>query len=191
MSISRFRHQRGLTLIELIVFIVIVSVALVGVLSVFNITTKSSADPMIRKQMLAIAESVLEEVMLQPFTWCDPDDPLAATATGYTCTTVQNTAAGKVGESRGSSTVPLDNVLDYNGENITTDIAGTSMPAGYSAHVDVASDTTLGGTSAIATADAVLLITVTACHAATCPSPGADSIVLQGYRARHSPNMLP
>ncbi|MCE9569660.1 MAG: type II secretion system GspH family protein, partial [Rhodocyclales bacterium] len=44
------RHrQHGLTLIELIVFIVIVSVALAGVLSVLNLTARSSADPMIRK----------------------------------------------------------------------------------------------------------------------------------------------
>jgi MSHA pilin protein MshD len=196
MSINR--RQRGLTLIELIMFIVIVGVAIAGVLTVLNHTTQHSADPMIRKQMLAIAEAVLEEVMLQPVTWCDPGDPNAATATGYTgvgnCTTVQNTAAGKVGESRSSATVPFDNVLDYNGENITTSITGsvaTSVPSGYSAYVDVGTDATLGGASAITDTDAVLLITVTACRAATCPSAGAESIQLQGYRTRHSPNMLP
>ena len=67
MSIKR--AQAGLTLIELIVFIIIVSVALAGVLTVLNVTTKSSADPMIRKNMLAIAESLMEEVQLQSFTW--------------------------------------------------------------------------------------------------------------------------
>ena len=62
------RRQRGITLIELIVFIVIVSVALVGVLSVLNVTARSGADPMIRKQMLAIAEALLEEVQSKPYT---------------------------------------------------------------------------------------------------------------------------
>lgn len=183
-------HQRGFTLIELIVFIVIVSVALVGVLTVFNVTTKSSADPMIRKQMLAIAEAVLEEVMLQPFTWCDPDDPLAATATQYSDCPATRQDSATAGESRGSSTFPLDNVFDYNGlVNVTNSASGTPatvMPAGYSASITVAQ----AALSTIAATDS-LLVTVTVCHAAACPSVGADSIVLEGYRTRHSPNMLP
>lgn len=176
---SADRRQRGLTLIELIVFIVIVSVALVGVLSVFNVTTKSSADPMIRKQALAIAEAVLEEVMLQPFTWCDPDDPAAATAQGYTCTTVQNTAAGKAGESRGSATSALDNVLDFNGATIGTSITGSA--ARYTATVTVAP--ALLNDIALAS-DAALLITVAV-------NSGVETIEVQGYRTRYAPNNLP
>ena len=76
------RHkQRGISLVELIMFIVIVSVALAGILLVMNVVTRSSADPLIHKQSLAIAESLLEEVELMPFTFCDPDDPDAALAT--------------------------------------------------------------------------------------------------------------
>ena len=195
------RSQRGLTLIELIMFIVIVSIALAGVLTVLNITTRSSADPMIRKQMLAIAEALLEEVQLQPFTWCDPDDPQAATATsnavGATgCTSAATVEAiGKEGaEARGTAT-PLDNVSDYDGEAVTTNIVGTagSIPAGYSARITVADTSAavanrLGGIAADAD---VLLITATVCHAAACPSAGSDSLTLEGYRTRHSPNMLP
>ena len=60
--------ERGFSLVEAIVFIVIVSVALVGVLSVMNLTTQRSADPLIRKQTIAVAESLLEEISLQNFT---------------------------------------------------------------------------------------------------------------------------
>jgi MSHA pilin protein MshD len=60
--------ERGFSLVEAIVFIVIVSVALAGVLSVMNFTTKHSADPLIRKQTIAVAESLLEEISLQNFT---------------------------------------------------------------------------------------------------------------------------
>ena len=76
----RLRKSKGLSLVELVVFIVIVSTAVAGVLGVMDVTTRSSVDPMIHKQALAIAEAVLEEVQLQPFTYCDPDDPGAATA---------------------------------------------------------------------------------------------------------------
>ncbi len=57
--------QRGVTLIELIMFIVIVSVSLAGILLVMNQVAAHSADPLIRKQALAVAESMLEEIKLQ------------------------------------------------------------------------------------------------------------------------------
>ena len=59
--------RRGFSLVEVIVFIMIVSIALVGVLSVMNLTTQRSADPLIRKQAIAVAESMLEEVSLQAY----------------------------------------------------------------------------------------------------------------------------
>ncbi|MDH2919165.1 MAG: hypothetical protein PXX73_08230 [Sideroxydans sp.] len=62
-----FAAQHGASLIELIMFIVIVSVALAGILLVMNTTTKGSADPLIRKQALAAAYSMLEEIELQDF----------------------------------------------------------------------------------------------------------------------------
>lgn len=61
------RRQSGLSLIELIIFIVIVTTAVAGILTVMNVTVKSSADPMIRKQALAIAEAVLDEVLARDF----------------------------------------------------------------------------------------------------------------------------
>jgi Tfp pilus assembly protein PilV len=76
----RLRKSAGLSLVELVVFIVIVSAAVAGIIGVIDVTTRSSVDPVIHKQALAIAEAVLEEAQLQPFTYCDPDDPGAAAA---------------------------------------------------------------------------------------------------------------
>lgn len=71
-SPSRIKqNQTGFTLIELVVFIVIVSIAIVGILSVMNVVVQSSADPMIRKQSAALADSILEEILLKDFD--DPD----------------------------------------------------------------------------------------------------------------------
>ena len=58
--------QQGATLIELIIAIVIISIALVGILVVMNRTTSRSADPLILDQSVAIANAYLE-----PFA--DPD----------------------------------------------------------------------------------------------------------------------
>ena len=64
-------RQRGLSLIELVVFIVVVSVGVVGILSVFNITVKASADPVVRKQAIAVAEGMLDEVLAKDFIAAD------------------------------------------------------------------------------------------------------------------------
>jgi len=66
-------NSRGFTLVELIISMVVVSIALGGVLMVMNYTVRHSADPMLQHQALAIAESYLEEVLLQSFN--DPDGP--------------------------------------------------------------------------------------------------------------------
>lgn len=64
-------RQAGFTLVELIFFIVVVGLGIAGILSVMNVSVAGSADPMVRKQAMALADSVMEEIMLQPFA--DPD----------------------------------------------------------------------------------------------------------------------
>lgn len=65
---GRILDQCGVTLVELIVSIVIISVALSGVLLVMNYTTSRSADPMIEYQAVAVAEAYMEEILLQPYS---------------------------------------------------------------------------------------------------------------------------
>jgi MSHA pilin protein MshD len=183
-------RQHGITLIELIVFIVIVGVALTGMLTVFNLTARTGADPMIRKQMLAIAEGLMDEVAAQPFTWCDPDDPVAATAISAVCATQEFTAPGapEAGETRVGPAPPFfDNVNDYNGlAGIINNITGTAMPVGYSAGITVV-QSALGPLVPLANQvplAASLLITVTV-------SFNNENLTVQGYRTRYVPNLLP
>jgi len=186
-------HQRGLSLVELVIFIVIVSVGLVGTLLVLNQTTRSSADPVIRKQSLAIAESLLEEIELMPFTFCDPDDAQATTATSATvgpngCAAMVESLGPEPGETRYAGATPFDNVNDYHnfqmnaGNGGIRDISGTVIGGldGYAATVTV-TPTALGS---ITSADS-LLITVTVI------GPNAEPIVQQGYRTRYSPRTTP
>jgi MSHA pilin protein MshD len=183
----------GITLVELLVFIVIVSVGLAGVLAVFNTVVRRSADPLIAKQMTAIAEALLEEVQLMPFTLCDPDDAHAATATTNTvnpadptqCASLPEAMGPEAGEARGNAVTPFDNVNDYSGPFLispVTDIAGNAMPgvAGYSASIEVsqaALDVVPGSES--------LLITV------TVTGPGGQTFALSGFRTRYAPRAVP
>ena len=68
---TRRQSQRGVSLIELLVSIVIVAIATSGVLGVLSMTSAASADPMLQHQAAAVAEAYLEEVLLKPFD--DPD----------------------------------------------------------------------------------------------------------------------
>jgi len=56
-----------MSLVELILAIVIISVGLAGVLTVYSTTVRQSADPMIRKQMISIAEEMIAEITSQSY----------------------------------------------------------------------------------------------------------------------------
>ncbi|MCX7946713.1 MAG: prepilin-type N-terminal cleavage/methylation domain-containing protein [Hydrogenophilus sp.] len=62
-------REKGFSLIEAIVVVVVLAVGLTALLRVVTpSSSETHADPLIRKQMVAIAESLLEEVMVRSFT---------------------------------------------------------------------------------------------------------------------------
>lgn len=93
-----------MTLIELIVFIVIVSVGLAGVLASLNVSVKGSADPLQPKQALTIAEGQMEAVLLKPY----------------------NTASG------GGCLATCDFIGDYSGYS-TSPVGGYTLVVGVAA----------------------------------------------------------
>lgn len=192
------KKHGGVTLVELIVFIVIVGVALAGLFAAFNTMTAGSADPQVRKQVLAIAESLMDEVSLMPITYCDPDDAAAATASGSSdCTggagganDEDKTPLGPEStEDRYGTTLPFDNVSDYNGFSLPAppgikDINGNVISGleGYSALVTVARAGTALGLAADGDA---LKISV------QVTGPTGVSTTLEGYRMRYAPTTVP
>lgn len=188
MCIERCHRQAGLTMIELIVFIVVVSIGLAGILSVLNFTTRSSANPMLLKQQVAIAESLLEEIESKPFTYCDPDDANVTTAASEAeCANPENaTGAAPSSESRYNAADPYDNVGDYAdpaasmsggirtiGNTLINDLQG------YSASIAISQ---AGTSMGLADNAAALRIDV------TVKAPGMSDITLTGYRFRYAPN---
>jgi MSHA pilin protein MshD len=67
----RGRSERGATLIELVISIVVIAIAASAVLGVLSSTVGRSADAMVMSQAVAIAEAYLEEITLKSFS--DPD----------------------------------------------------------------------------------------------------------------------
>jgi len=185
-------RQRGLSLIETVIFIVVLGIGIAGLAILYNRLTLSSVDPLVRKQAVAIATSLMEEIQLRPFTFCDPDDPAVFTAN----TPVPDCATPEIigtegGETRYGPTF-YDNVSDYaafppmNGS--IQDITGATINGldGFSALVEVAP---AGGDFAGAIpaqpaipADEALRITV------TVKGPTNVQVILQGYRLRYAPN---
>ncbi len=152
-------RERGASLIELIMFIVIVSVALAGILLVMNTASRNSADPLIRKQALAVAYALLEEVQLQDFS----------SATATTAVTAAN------------RTSVTHVVMDYNGFTMPAGITSVNGVAvsglgKYSASVAVVPESSAW--NGIAAGSAVQ-ITV------TVNAPSVGEVTATGYRTAY------
>jgi MSHA pilin protein MshD len=121
-------RQAGFSLPEMILAIVVVGVGLAGVMLALATVARSSTDPLVDRQLLAIAEEMIEEIQQRPFT------PAANAAPG------------------GCSRQTFNDIADYDGYATTgqiCSIAGVAMPAlaGYSVAVQVR-PATLGGIAA-------------------------------------------
>lgn len=178
-------RQRGLSLIEVVIFIVVLGIGIAGMAVLYNQLTLASVDPVVRKQAVAIASSLMEEIQLRPFTLCDPDDPNVFTAPTPPCGTPE--LIGAEGPETRYGPTFFDNVSDYNGFAMGGSIqdinnATVSGLAGYSASVAIAN---AGGDFPSAVpADAALRITVTV----DGPINTNVRVRLQGYRLRYAPN---
>lgn len=117
---NKFHHQAGMSLVELILSIVIVSIALSGILGLVNLTVLHSPDPLVQRQAIAIAESYIEEISLLPIT--DPD-------------------GSNAGETRSS----FDNIDDYDGltDNGVHDQNGNAIAGlnNYTVNVNISDQT--------------------------------------------------
>jgi MSHA pilin protein MshD len=198
-------RQRGVTLIELILFILIVGIALGGIITVMNLTTRASADPVRRKQALIIAEGLLEEVELAKFSYCDPSDPDATDgilrSNAASCQVPERWGQVAPEPTGASSGRPYDNVNDYvtapnvwvtafnDAGGVLRDANGNAIDVtGYTARLMISAPQSWSGINnpadAVAAANADFLrITVQVSY-------DGQTLTLDGYRTRYAPNNL-
>jgi MSHA pilin protein MshD len=179
------RQDRGFSLVEAVVFIVVIGVGLAGAIMAISTATQDSVDPLIRKQALAIAEALLDEIESMPFTYCDPTDANATTAASAAgCATLPEVMGPEPGETRYSVTTPFNNVNDYNGftMNPIRDISNNAITGlgNYTAAVAVAP----AGFGVVPAASGLLV-------AVTVTGPSNTTVRVEGYRAQYAPNAVP
>lgn len=156
----RCEAQSGFSLVEVIIFIIIVSVALAGVLGVMNLTILHSADPLIRKQSIAVAESLLEEIEQQNFS-----NPTGGYSCAATCTQADRARMDDVSDYDKFSTngiYPIDSAVLIPGltaYNVSVSVTGAA----------------LGGIAA--TDSKLITVTVT--------GPDGVSVAIAGYRTNY------
>lgn len=144
-----FIKASGFSLIELIIAIVILSIGVTAFITLIVNTTKNSVDPQIRQQANAIAQSYMEEIMLNQF--CEPDfDPdgdgltecssinVGEGCTESACDAGSTNTCGGANAAGGpeAGRAVFDDVCDYNGltDVGAKDQTGVGVIAGLEAY---------------------------------------------------------
>jgi MSHA pilin protein MshD len=105
------KANQGFTLVELIIGIVLFSVALVTVVSVIMPQTRKAIDPIWQVRSVTLAQSILTEISSKAF------DEASITSSGRkACNdSVACSASGSLGADVGESRNTFDDIDDYNG----------------------------------------------------------------------------
>ncbi|MDX1519116.1 MAG: prepilin-type N-terminal cleavage/methylation domain-containing protein [Gammaproteobacteria bacterium] len=184
------KKSYGVTLIELIIAIVIISLATAGIMLLISDTTRRSGDPLLTEQASAIAQAYMEEIQTKQF--CDPDwdhdgvppnntdCPVHCVASA--CTVCKGLGSGWTTETRPT----YDDVCDYSaisGEVPTSQNGATVNGLGQyqvSVSIDSSASATIGPAGNVLSGNAgqVVLINVTVSHPAM-----ENDVIVSGYRS--------
>jgi len=167
--------QLGATLVELIVTIVILSIAMVSLAMTLSFSASHSADAMVQAKTVELGQAYLEEILTKGF---DENTPVG----GIPACSAATIACGSIGPEAGETRATFDDVDDYHGLNDSPprDSLGVvrNNYDGYSVAVSVVymtasqlADYGLGSTT-----DAKLIT-------ASVTPPGGTAVVFSVYRA--------
>jgi len=118
--------QKGVTLIELVISIVILSIAFVAMMRSFSFSIGHSADPLWRNKTLKLGQLYLDEILAKNY---DDSTPLGGEPF------VTNPSCLALGPETGEVRATYDDVDDYNGISnvVPTSLTG-SLDSSYSSY---------------------------------------------------------
>jgi len=97
--------QKGMTLVEMVISIVLISIAMTAMLTAFSTTMGRSADPLWKNKSLKLAQAYLDEILSKKY---DENTPVGGIPAP---TSISCNVAGPAGGGRDN----YDTVDDYNG----------------------------------------------------------------------------
>lgn len=180
-------RQNGFSLVELLVVIVVLGIAAGTLTMVSTRSAELSAQMLHEQQALTLANALLDEVVAMPFTYCDPNDGAAATATSAAGCSQPEVMGPEPGETRlGASR--FDNVNDYNNLSIAAtalrDAANNPMVAELPTVANCSLNVTVTpvGFNGIAASESQRVTVAVSCPGQLGP------IATSAVRVRYAPN---
>lgn len=107
------KNQSGVSLIELIVFIVVVSIALLALVGIYRQATINNADPIIRMRALESAQSLLDEIISLRYDEATPTGgvPACSTVGTIACNNLPDDNMNDVDDYHNFSDTPYPNYV--------------------------------------------------------------------------------
>ena len=121
-------QQQGVTLVELVISIVIISIAMVAMMSSFSLSMSRSADPLWHNKTLKLGQLYLDEILAKKYDELSPIGGLPFVASP-SCTGLGPDGAPPNQETRAT----YDDVDDYHG---ITNVVPTSLTAALDSSYD-------------------------------------------------------
>lgn len=106
--LKKIRHQQGVSLIELIVFIIVVGIASGALFKVYNYSVSRNADPIIQVRALELAQTKLDEVLALKYDAKTPTGgiPACGATGGEACDNTSDANMNDVDDFNNSSDTP-------------------------------------------------------------------------------------
>ncbi|MCH8499968.1 MAG: type II secretion system GspH family protein [Marinobacter sp.] len=158
------RPQRGATLIELVMSIVIISLAIAGVTSAFALLAGRSADPLDQTRAVALAQLYMDEILTKAFDHNTPPGGVPPYS-----------GACNIGPEPGETRATYNDVDDYDGIDNAVPSTPLGPLVGYEGFRVSISVSCAGGDLALPASEAKRIDL-------TIDTPGGQSFAFAAYR---------
>lgn len=134
------RAERGFSLLEVVVGMVVFSIVMVIVTQLVSVQARRSIDPVVQVRAAELGQSLMEEILTKAF------DEASTRSGGFSrCNeTLPCTVSGQLGPDPGESRSNFNDVDDYQGLSVIADSLGVALQSaerdlyqGYSVDVQV------------------------------------------------------